>query len=395
MKTAFLFFLFLGFALPSAYIIPLGFALEYRELALIFLPIINSFIQSENRVFYNPIGFKRVKKTIYAFIVVVLITEFLLKFFLFNQSVGDGIKCIRLGLPLFSGLLLLTQGLRVNVMLVWRTLLLAVLVSVLLSFVNLFVSLPFSTSLSDNDVERGFTGRIGNLNFSFGIIGLYLLMEKKNEFYLKGGLVARASSISVVALVGAFNRTYLAVLLLEFALLLFRRFTVKKILKMTFLFGLLFSGMAYFYESNSRLQNQIDKRIFSILSGDVSIEESAIENNRDHIVEGVRERISEGYWIIGLPYRTPIYVKQARFDLEEMYMSKIDTSLVNLLLRYGIFPFVLLGYVFIRLIKYNIHMFNFIFFLFLIASLNIDALFSHNSVFFVLFLFMISTHTPK
>ena len=81
MKTAFLFFLFLGFALPSAYIIPLGFALEYRELALIFLPIINSFIQSENRVFYNPIGFKRVKKTIYAFIVVVLITEFLLKFF--------------------------------------------------------------------------------------------------------------------------------------------------------------------------------------------------------------------------------------------------------------------------------------------------------------------------
>lgn len=395
MKTAFLFLLFLGFALPGAYIIPLGFALEYRELALVLLPIINSFIQPENRFLYNPIRFRKVKRSIYIFFVFVLFTELFLKIVLFNQSFGEGVKCIRLGLPLFSGLFLLTQGLRVNVALVWRTLLFAILSSVVLSFVNLYVPLPFSTSLNEREIQTGFTGRVGNLNFSFGIIGLYLLMEKKEAFYHKGGLVARTSVASLVALIGSFNRTYLAILLLEFGVLFLKRLSVKQIAKIIFLLVILLSALAYFYENNSKLQNQVDKRIFSILAGEVTVEESIIENNRDYIFEGVRERISEGYWIIGLPYKTSIYLKKARYNRDEMYMSKTDTSVVNILLRYGIFPFLLLGSIFFRLIKFKVYIFNFIVFLYFLASLNIDSLYSHNSAFFILFLFMIATHTRK
>ncbi len=314
---------------------------------------------------------------------------------IFNQSFFDSVKCIRYGLPLFTGLILFAQGLRVSVDLLWRTFLFAVVTSVVLSFINLLYPLPFSITPNDEKVKAVFTGRIGNLNFSFGLIGLYLLFQKRNEPTLYSGLAMRTSIASVVALIISFNRTYLAILLLEFGYFLLKRFSLKNVLKVTIATSIVVAVLFFFYENNERLQNQLDKRIFLILDGEVSLVESTIENNRDYIFEGVYERISEGYWVLGLPYSIPIFIRQARYDKDEMYMSKTDTSLANHLLRHGIFPFLLLSYIFFVLLKFKIHIFNFIFTLYLLASLNIDALYSHNSVFFVLFVFMISTHSRK
>ncbi len=395
LKKFFLFFLFLAFALPRAYILPIGFALEFRELAFLMLPVFNILARKENHFLFESVKHRKIKRGIHWFIIVVIFTEFLLKGVLFDQSFDEGIKSMRLGLPLFSGLLLVTQGLNVNVNQAWRTLLLAILTSVLLSFTNFFFPLPFITSLNDEEVQPLFTGRLGNLNFSFGIVGLYLLMTNTSSVYMNGGLVRRSSLAAIVALIGAFNRTYLVILVLEFGVLFSKKYSLKKILKMTLLMSVFFSTLIYLNNNNLVLRNQVEKRFISILSGEISVEESFLVDNRDYIYESIVNRISEGYWITGLPYKTPIFVREARYNRNEMNMSKTDISIVNILLRFGIIPLLILVYVLVTMVKLRFLFFNLTFIFYLLASINIDALFNQNSAFFIFFIFLINTERCK
>lgn len=393
LKKFFLFFLFLAFALPSPYILPIGFSLQYRELAFLILPFINLFISKKTTNLYDSGRFMKIQKAIYLFLGIVLMTELVVKKLLYDQNLGDSLKSLRIGLPLFSGLILLSQGLRVSAKSALHTLLYSILTSFSLSLVNVYIPLPFLKGLIVDDVLAFDKGRVRNLNFSFGIIGLYLLMQNENRSIFKGALASRASFAGIVSLISSFNRTYLAVLAIEFSILLFKNFAFQKALKIGFISILLFSSIFYLYNNNEILQNQLNNRFISILTDISTLEESTIENNRDYIYEAIQYRISEGYWIIGLPYRIPVFLKNFRYDNEERAMVKTDISLFNILLRYGIIPLVLLLSIFLNMIKYKSYFFNLMFGLYLLASLNIDSLLSHNSIFFLLFLFMVITHS--
>jgi len=393
LKKVFLFVLFLAFALPSPYILPVGFAFQYRELAFLILPLVNSYLSKKNTFVYDSGRFMKIKKLIYLFLGIVLLTEFGIKRLLYDQTLADSFKSLRIGLPLFSGLILLSQGLRVSTKSAFHTLLYAILTSFILSFINIYVPLPFTKGLLEDGVHIFEKGRVGNLNFSFGIIGLYLLMQNENRSIFKSTLVSRASIAGIVSLISSFNRTYLAVLAIEFSILLFKNFVFQKILKIGLISVLLFSSIFYLYNNNKILQNQLDNRVILIIKGYVTLEESTIDNNRDYIYEGIQNRIADGYWIIGLPYRIPIYLKNFLYNFEERAMTKTDISIFNILLRYGIIPLVLFFFIFLNLVKYKKYFFNFMFILYLLASFNIDSMLSHNSIFFLLFLFMVITHS--
>src|SRR5690606_228009 len=142
-------------------------------------------------------------------------TEFVVKILAFGQSFGEAFKAIRAGLPLISSLVILLTGIRPDLRIVWRTMLIAIGLSIILSLVSLVIPLPFYYNLEQGvDVLTMNIGRIGNANASFGFVGLYLLFRDKGEWYNQGRLVRFVSIASVGALVLMFNRTFLAILVL-------------------------------------------------------------------------------------------------------------------------------------------------------------------------------------
>src|SRR5690606_28811875 len=151
-----------------------------------------------------------------------------------------------------------------------------------------------------------FQGRIINSNASFGVIGLYLLFADKNKWYNQGKLVKIVSILSIVALILTFNRTYLALIVLEFLYLAYKTFSAKTFYKILFYPLLLISIGYFFYTTFDVVQRQIDKRILSIVFQETTLAESTIENNRDQIYDGIEKRLKEGYWVIGLPYNVGI-----------------------------------------------------------------------------------------
>jgi hypothetical protein len=379
--------LFIGFFLPtnSNMYIPLpGILLKVNELSFLLLPIVNLFCNSneerseiENKVFKYAI----------LYLVFVVITEFLFKPFVYYQSISASFKAFRLGIPLYSSLLLLSFGVKANIRTVWQVLLIAVGISVLLSVLSIFVNLPIYYNLDEEDVLSLFHGRIINANASFGIVGIYLLLADDNKWYNQGKLVKYVSILSIIGLVLTFNRTYLAIIVLEFIYLAFKTFSLKsfyKIILYPFLvFGLIFSS----YNSFDNIKYQIDKRILSIVYDKTDLVESTIDNNRDAIYEGVQQRLEEGYWFIGLPYSTPI-LKHYIQRKEARSLTKTDISFVNILLRFGFIPLIFfLGFL-LNVYKHK-YVPGIILFCYVLASLNIDALFNQNSVFFLIIFIII------
>src|SRR5699024_528130 len=124
----------------------------------------------------------------------------------------------------------------------------------------------------------------------------------KDKWYNQGRLVKTVSILSVIALIITFNRTYLALLLLEFLYLTYKTFSRRTFAKILF-YSIVFFGIAFYsYNNFDIVQRQIDNRILSIVFQETSLVESTINDNRDQIYEGIERRIDEGYWIIGLPY---------------------------------------------------------------------------------------------
>ncbi len=334
--------LFIGFFLPtnSSYFLPLpGVQLSLNELAFVFLPIINLFCYSQNNVKVNS---TRLKTNIILLIIIVVFTEVVVKNLVYGQSFGDAFKTIRIGLPLFSSLVLIVQGIRADIRVVWKTLLLAISASTIISLLSLVIDLPIYHDVeSGTDILSATRGRVKNANFTFGLIGMYLLIQDNDHWYSRGKLVKITAILSIFAIILSFNRTLLALLFLEAIYLLRVRFNLKKFLKITsygILVLLIFFG-AYFY--NDTMRRQMDKRIFSILEGKQSIAENTIEDNREVIYTGCTRKIGFRilcYWIAftKLPY---LHGPHASHLKMRGSMSVTDTSVITILLRYGIHTF--------------------------------------------------------
>ncbi|MGK7896539.1 MAG: hypothetical protein AB4372_23695 [Xenococcus sp. (in: cyanobacteria)] len=326
-------------------------------------------------------------------ILVVVFTEVIVKNLMYGQSFGEAFKSIRIGLPMFSSFILIAQGIRADIRIAWNTLLVAISASVIIAGLSLVIDLPIYYELeSGADILAEFGGRLGNANFHFGLIGMYLLIHDKNNWYNQGKLVKITAILSVLALILNFNRTFLALLFLETIYLLRIRFNVKKILKISFygiLVLLIFFGA---YSSNETMRYQIDKRIFSILLGEQSIAEGTIKGNRDVIYSAVEEKLTSGYYVIGLPYKTPIFTWAPRWSTDvERDMNVTDTSAVTILLRYGIIPLLLTLLILKQLFSFsNSLFFKTILVLYLIASLNLDIILRQNSILFLVFIFFIT-----
>ena len=385
--------LFLAFFLPtnSRFYLQLpGVLLSINEFAFFLLPIINLFCYSRhNAIFKNT----RLKRNIVLLILVVVFTEVIVKKLMYGQSFGEAFKTIRIGLPLFSSLILIVQGVRADIRIAWKTLLVAISASVIISLLSLAVNLPIYQDLeSSADILKERKGRLGNANFHFSLIGMYLLIQENNNWYSRGKLVKITAILSVLALILTFNRTLLAILFLETIYLTLVKFNLKKIRKITsygILVLLIFFG-AYFNSQSMRYQ--MDRRIFSIVLGDESIAENTIEGNRDVIYSAVEEKLTSGYYFIGLPLKIPIFTWAPRWSFEEeRIMSVTDTSALTILLRYGIIPLILTLLILRQLYSFSNNLFfKTILILYLIASLNIDVILRQNSILFLAFIFFIT-----
>ena len=385
--------LFLGFFLPtnSNFFLPLpGVLLSINHFAFIVLPIINLFCFSQNSVIINN---PRLKINIVLLLIVVVFTEVVVKNLMYGQSFGDAFKTIRYGLPLFSSLILIAQGIRADIRIVWKTLLVAISASTIISVLALVIDLPIYYDIeSGADILKELRGRIGNSNFHFGLIGMYLLIQDNNNWYSRGRLVKITAILSVLALILSFNRTYLALLFLETIYLLRIRFNLKKFLKITsygILVLLIFFGA---YTSNETMRNQMDQRIFSILLGEESIAEGTIDGNRDVIYTAVQKKLASGYYVVGLPYKIPIFTWAPRWSYgEAKEMTVTDTSALTILLRYGFIPLILTLLILRQLYSFSNNLFfKTILILYLIASLNLDAILRMNAILFLAFILFIT-----
>lgn len=385
--------LFLGFFLPtnSSFYVPVGPVLfSVRELAFLALPIIN-YLSKPTGETVRAKG--NLRLSILFFLIVVLFTEMGLKLMVYSQPLLDGFKSMRIGFPLFSSLLLYYQGLRPNIRIVWRTLLWAIVASVVLSLLSVIVWLPIYYNIeTGEDVLQATKGRVFNANSAFGIIGLYLLFRNRDKWYNKGKLVRGAMILSVVALIISFNRTYLILLLLEFLFLSWSDFSRGKFVRVISIMLLSAIMIIVAYAKIPVVQRQVDKRILDVIYQRTSVVESAITNNRDVIYTSVSQRFAEGHWLFGLPHEKAIFSMTKN---ESLYRaSKTDISLVNIILRYG-FLSLLVFLIFLFLFNTRFKQFRLITLLFVAASLNVDSLLNHNSIYFLVILAIVASLSER
>lgn len=370
-----------------------GILVSIREIGFILLPIINLLCV---KVKNNSIVGKKIRIRVYFLILIVLFTEIVIKGLIYSQGIGNAIKTIRLGVPLISSLIILVQGLRPNIGYVWRAFILAIFISVLISFLSIIMNISFLYQ----DLEDGVNviahtqGRLINSNASFGIIALFLLLDNKNRWYNKGRMVKIALLFSVLSLVLTFNRTYWAILFLLTFYLILKRFKIKHIVKMMFMMTVFLLTVFYLYQNNIQIKNQLDNRVFSILSGSMSIAESTVDGNREIIYEGVLNRLFQGHWIIGLPYDIEIFTWPSIYGKDEREMTVTDTSMINILLRYGIASLLLVINLF-KNIFWKDKEVKLIFIAYLLASLNVDSLMGQNSIFFLFIFLMVHKNDNK
>jgi hypothetical protein len=383
----FIFYLFLiiGFILPSNssfYISSFGILLKYNELAFLSLPFINLLCYSKYQLQPPPL---QLKKYIFYLISIILISELLLKGILFEQSFFESFQSLRICFPLLSSLILIYQGIRVNYFIFWKVFLLCITVSIIISFFSIFIFLPIYFEINDsNNILELLGGRLSNDNSSFGIIGFYLLFQENKKWYNDGYLVKITSILSIFSLIFTFNRTYIFLLFISLIYVILNIKKINQLFKILIFLFLSFFFLFKIYSSSNVIKVQVDRRIISIVNGSNSLNKNAIKNNRDIIYKGVVNEISNGYWLFGMPFKRPIFY-WSRFG-----MKVTDTSVFTFILRYGIIPFLLLFSIFYQLyLNKKLIMFRYIFFIYLIASLNVDSLVRQNSIFFLSIIFLV------
>jgi hypothetical protein len=369
--------------------------LKVNELAFMLLPIVNLFCGSKKTFSYKSI--KSLKSLLGFFLLSVLFIVFILKFIYFYQGLFDSFKEIRLGIPIISSFMILRTGIRADLSIVWQVLLTAVGCSVIVSLLSIYITLPIYFNAEEgSDALNNSHGRILNSNASFGIIGLYLMFKDKHLWFNRGKLVEYASILSIIGLILTFNRTYLALLTVGFIYLSFKTFSPKNLVKIILIPTVFVGVFTFAYSNSNKIREQIDKRIFSIVFDGKSLKESTIENNRDVIYEGISQNVAAGYWVIGMPYEIPIFEKEATYSSDVTQLAVTDTSIANILLRFGIFPLLLVTLIFVKMFRQSPEgLFKFTLIIYLLASFNVDSLFRHNSVFFLIIIYLVTTSTLK
>lgn len=379
--------LFLGFCLPNNsqfFINVFGAQIAIREFAFLALALINLLAKRRAQ---ETLPSGKIRQLAGLILLLAALSE-LLKILAYGQGVTGAINSLRIGLPLFSCLLILATGLRVNIELVWKTLLVTVAFSSTLALLSIFVNLPIFGVIEQGSILEETRGRVINANYSFGIIGLALLYRGRGAWYGHGPLFIVAAIISLVALIATWNRTYLILLVPAVLYLTFTGFRLRNALTYITVPVLVLAFAVWLYASFDVINRMVDHRIINPLTGQTSAIESIYIDNRDIIFEGAWLRVQEGYWILGLPIHEPIFGRAARTDIGWQYLNVTDTSALNVLLRYGIIPLLLLGYLFLAMARTNrSFVFRFVLIIFAVASLNIDSLMRHNSILFLTLLF--------
>ena len=369
-----------------------GVLLPVREFAFLLLPVVNLFCWSNRGI---SIAGSKLKTLIAWFLIIILFNE-LFKHLYYDEGIGNAIKTIRMGLPLFSSLLLVYTGIRADIEKVWHTLLYAISVSAVLTLITPFVFLPIYPTVEGQNILEALYGRLVNSNNPFGFIGIYLLFKDKGRWYNQGWLPIITALLSIASLMLSFNRTYLALMVLAYVYLFFTEFSFRNIFKIVSLPIIAIGMFLAAYNYSEAIKNQVNLRIFDIVMGPTLLSESVYENNREVIFDGVSNRIFQGYWLFGLSYDTPVFSSYNGSNNEYSGVPSTDTSVVNILLRYGIIPLLFFLVIFYHLFsRSKPGVFIFSFSIYSLASLNTDAFFKDNSILFLLAIYLIQNYYPK
>jgi hypothetical protein len=306
---------------------------------------------------------------------------------------GNMFKTIRIGLPLFSSLILLSVGIRADIERVWRTLLWAISTSAVLTLFTPFVHLPIYPAIDGTNIIEAASGRFINTNFAFGIIGLYLLYRDKDKWYNQGWLPFVTSTLSIIILIFSFNRTYLALAFFAGIYLTYSTFSLRHVIRYLAIVLLCIGVFWGIYNYSNVVHHQINKRILSIAWKQNNRTESLGLESRTVIYSGILQKIGAGYWTLGLPLEKKIFYRKGRYGV--FGFNKTDTSLVNIDLRYGIITLIIFGIILSILFKRGSHFFKYLLIVYLIGSLNIDSLLTHNSILFLILISFVTVYEKK
>lgn len=249
--------------------------------------------------------------------------------------------------------------------------------------------MPIFYNIESEDVLEESNGRIVNSNAGFGFVGMYLLLQNSRNKFNTTSFQRICLFISVIGLIIGFNRTFLAVLGLGYIYLSFKNFDVRSGIKLV-TYPLIFLGFLLItYTQFETIRKQVDRRIISIISNDVSIYDATIENNRDFIYEGIIEKIKSNDWVIGLPINIPIFTRPPLFGRPAVDMTLTDISVVNMILRYGIAVTIMIFIIYRKMYRLDQgNMYKFYFVVLLISSWNINSILGLNTAFFLILIFI-------
>ncbi|MBD5781457.1 hypothetical protein IEN85_18295 [Pelagicoccus sp. NFK12] len=364
----------LTFSLPTNATtpIPLGpITFELREFGYLLLPTINLL---SRRSFQSPQTGTCIRPIALAIISAIIGTE-LLKIIVYHSSLIDCVRSLRTPLPLLSCLLLFSTGLRISPQKTWKALSASVGISFLLSLIQFATGAKTPDILLPSDTTDIDYGRIVNANASFSIIALTALLYSAKKQYLLTLL-----SLATVAL--TFSRTYLATISLALIYAGMRTPTPNRLFKIALVVTTPTLVSIIAVTSSETIANQVERRIVSIIIQEQTIQGSAIDGNRDIIYNGILDKLKEGKWFIGLPFEEHIFEREEFNAVTKLRIT--DTSAANIVLLHGILPLtlyaLLLGLLFSSSKSAE---FRVALTLLTIASLNIDSLYRHNSVFFI------------
>lgn len=381
-----------------------GVILSAREVCLLILPVVYYFFYPNRSI--HVIGVD-LRKLIFVFFGIIVLAE-VLKMGFYRQSVFDIAKNIRTGIPLFSGLLIIVQGVKMNPKSCIGMFLGILAISLLLTPLMFLLGIePGYRDLGHGEIDLELVrqGRFYNQNFGFAFIGVVALLISGN--WKQTGRTDRtiycfllaASAFAVLVAVLTFNRTYLAGISLVSLFCTIRYFRASLVLKVVLVALLGIGPSVLLYKSNDEVQRQVDKRILDVVEDPELFLESVYYDNRDVLYSYYLDRLQQ-YWMVGLPGYLPVWVSSVGTN------SKSDISLYNIWIRYGVCSFIIfmiisgkmffefrrrlarpeddnLGSGVLRAVVISLPFY-------FLAGLNIDALVSHNSIFFILFLLTFS-----
>lgn len=356
MGIFFNFLLFIGFFLPFK---ELGYfslgpvIFSVSEFAFILLPIVYFFYKKTD---IYPLG--KGIRNVALFLLVTLALVGMLKVLSGQDSPFSLLKQYRPIVPFLSGLLILTQGLKINPRIAFITLITAILVSNLGAIVLSFYGISDAGRMIDGRfiaIETMTQGRFAADNGTFSILALlFLVFIKRRDFPLLLYLFF-VSCFLITAIVGAltFNRTMLVFYPVVFIIGSIFAFSIQRTLRISFaliLVGIVVIGSYYTIDE---VQRQVDKRILSVQYGVDSLLEAGYYETREFLYVHYLE-IIKNYWFIGSPgsISTGGFVK-ASMDGSPLRIT--DISVVTIAILFGLiaaFVFILFwGYYWFSVFK--------------------------------------------